>query len=112
MDVGSAYSGPRIRPRVFRCQVATSGDGRLQGAPGRDGVSSGTKAKSTVVVWSAVIRYQPMRFGRLILVRLFGVVNRGFARRSQRHDMLERWLWIGGTIFVNLGVIWEPVRLK
>ena len=54
-----------------------------------------------------LIRCQPMRFGRLILVRLFGVVNRGFARRSQRRDMLERWRWNGGTTSLNLGVIWE-----
>ncbi len=52
-------------------------------------------------------RCDPMQFGRVSLVRLFGVVNRGFARRSQRRDMLERWRWNGGTTSLNLGVIWE-----
>ena len=34
------------------------------------------------------IRFQPMRYGRVILVRLFVAAARIFACRSERRDML------------------------
>ena len=79
--------------------------GGAGGAPGVTGKQR--RPPGSLGIASTPTRCDPMQFGRVSLVRLFGVVNRGFARRSQRRDMLERWRWNGGTTSLNLGVIWE-----